>query len=169
MVEGVGYPDQSFSHFESMDIWQTASTGRKGYEGWLGRYLNGTAAEQEDAFLALASDSRLPLALNTGKVAVPLVESLDAYQLQDDPRNAWNRLARTEALLEPLRVRAEGNALRRAVGQHRARGSAQLGRPAAGAQAVRACRRVRRVGSCPGASARRRGDRRRPGPARRDM
>ena len=99
VVEGVGYADQSFSHFESMDIWQTASTGRRGYEGWLGRYLNGIAAEQEDAFLALAADSRLPLALNTSKVAVPLVESLDAYQLQDDPRNAWNRLARTKALL----------------------------------------------------------------------
>ena len=100
VVEGVGYADQSFSHFESMDIWQTASTGRRGYEGWLGRYLNGIAAEQEDAFLALAADSRLPPALNTSKVAVPLVESLDAYQLQDDPRNAWNRLARTKALLD---------------------------------------------------------------------
>ena len=36
VVEGVGYPDQSFSHFESMDIWQTASTGRRGYEGLAG-------------------------------------------------------------------------------------------------------------------------------------
>ncbi len=37
VVEGVGYPDQSFSHFESMDIWQTASTGRRGTRaGWGG-------------------------------------------------------------------------------------------------------------------------------------
>ena len=98
VVEGVGYPDQSFSHFESMDIWQTASTGRKGYDGWLGRYLDGITAEQEDAFLALVADSRMPRALVTSNVAVPLVESVDAYKLQDDPRNAWNRQARTEAL-----------------------------------------------------------------------
>ena len=99
VVEGVGYPDQSFSHFESMDIWQTAQIGRKDYEGWLGRYLEGIGGEQEDAFLALVADSRMPRAMVTPDVAVPLVESVDDYKLQDDPRNAWNRQARTQALL----------------------------------------------------------------------
>ena len=99
IVEGVGYPAQSFSHFESMDIWQTAQTGRKDYEGWLGKYLEGIAAGQEDAFLALVADKRMPRAMVTPNVAVPLVESVDDYKLQDDPRNAWNRQARTEALL----------------------------------------------------------------------
>ena len=100
IVEGVGYPAQSFSHFESMDIWQTAQTGRKDYEGWLGKYLEGIAAGQEDAFLALVADKRMPRAMVTPNVAVPLVESVDDYRLQDDPRNAWNRQARTEALLQ---------------------------------------------------------------------
>ena len=99
VVEGVGYPDQSFSHFESMDIWQTGQTGRKDYEGWLGKYLEGIAAAQEDSFLALVSDKRMPRAMVTPEVAVPLVESVDDYRLQDDPRNAWNRQARTAALL----------------------------------------------------------------------
>ena len=99
VVEGVGYPDQSFSHFKSMDIWQTAQTGRTDYEGWLGRYLEGIAEEQEDAFLALVADKRMPRSMVTPNVAVPLVESVDAYKLQDDPRNAWNRQARTSALL----------------------------------------------------------------------
>ncbi len=99
IVEGVGYPDQSFSHFESMDIWQTAQTGRKDYQGWLGKYLEGIAAGQEDAFVALVADKRMPRAMVTPDVAVPLVENVDAYKLQDDPRNAWNRQARVEALL----------------------------------------------------------------------
>ncbi len=99
VVEGVGYPDQSFSHFESMDIWQTGQTGRKDYEGWLGKYLEGIVAEQEDAFLALVADERMPRAMVTPEVAVPLVESVDDYRLRDDPRNAWNRQARTAALL----------------------------------------------------------------------
>ena len=100
VVEGVGYPDPSFSHFESMDIWQSASAGRKEYEGWLGRYLDGVAREQEDAILALAADSRMPQAMVARNAAVPLVKSVEAYQLQDDPRNASNRQARTAALLQ---------------------------------------------------------------------
>ena len=99
VVEGVGYPDQSFSHFESMDIRQMAQTDRRDYEGWLGRYLEGIAAGQEHAFLALAADKRMPRALLTSNVTVPLVESVDAYKFQDDPRNEWNRQARTDALL----------------------------------------------------------------------
>ena len=30
VVEGVGYPRQSFSHFESMDIWQTGGSRQTG-------------------------------------------------------------------------------------------------------------------------------------------
>jgi uncharacterized protein (DUF1501 family) len=41
IVQGVGYPDQNFSHFRSMDIWMTgADTEQFLLTGWLGRYLN---------------------------------------------------------------------------------------------------------------------------------
>ena len=45
VIQGVGYPNPSRSHFESMAIWHSARTdaqGRDGY-GWLGRSLD-TAA-----------------------------------------------------------------------------------------------------------------------------
>ena len=99
VVEGVGYPDPSFSHFVAMDIWQTANPGGRGFEGWLGRYLEGIAAEQADPFHSLVVDSRMPRALFTREVNVPLVKSVDAYRLQDDPRNPENQAARTGALL----------------------------------------------------------------------
>ena len=36
IVEGVGYPNQSLSHFQAMDIWQTLDLNGRGSEGWLG-------------------------------------------------------------------------------------------------------------------------------------
>ena len=42
IVQGVGYPNPDRSHFESMNIWQTARLGRSGVDvhGWLGRALD---------------------------------------------------------------------------------------------------------------------------------
>lgn len=40
IVQNVGYPNPDFSHFRSMDIWQTASDSNEFFSsGWLGRYL----------------------------------------------------------------------------------------------------------------------------------
>ena len=41
VVEGVGYPNPSFSHFRAMDIWQGADPEMKLHDGWLGRYFDG--------------------------------------------------------------------------------------------------------------------------------
>src|SRR2546423_506611 len=37
IVQGVGYPNPNRSHFESMDIWQTADPALKLHNGWLSR------------------------------------------------------------------------------------------------------------------------------------
>jgi uncharacterized protein (DUF1501 family) len=39
IVEGVGYPNPTFSHFESIRIWETGDPSRRQLEGWLGRTL----------------------------------------------------------------------------------------------------------------------------------
>jgi uncharacterized protein (DUF1501 family) len=98
-VEGVGYPQPSYSHFQSMDIWQTADPGGRGFEGWVGRYLEGIAGDEVDGFHALAVDRRMPRALYTHQVEVPVVENVEAYRLQDDPQGTFSQAARTEALL----------------------------------------------------------------------
>src|SRR6476469_9239611 len=41
VVQGVGYPNPDRSHFESMDIWQSADVKRQARSGWLGRGLGG--------------------------------------------------------------------------------------------------------------------------------
>ncbi len=40
IVQSVGYPNPSLSHFRSTDIWETGSSGDQVlYDGWMGRYL----------------------------------------------------------------------------------------------------------------------------------
>lgn len=41
IIEGVGYPNQSLSHFQAMDIWQTLDLSGAGSEGWLGKLVSG--------------------------------------------------------------------------------------------------------------------------------
>jgi uncharacterized protein (DUF1501 family) len=46
VVEGVGYPNPTFSHFESIRIWETGDPTRRQVDGWLGR----TLAKAYDSF-----------------------------------------------------------------------------------------------------------------------
>ena len=46
IVEGVGYPNPTFSHFESIRIWETGDPTRRQVDGWLGRAL----AQNYDSF-----------------------------------------------------------------------------------------------------------------------
>src|SRR5437868_7699601 len=46
IVEGVGYPNPTFSHFESIRVWETGDPTRRQVDGWLGR----TLAKSYDSF-----------------------------------------------------------------------------------------------------------------------
>jgi len=92
VVEGVGYPNSSLSHFTAMDIWQTVDVdgqGRSSKGGWLGnyaKYLGGMIDEQGHPFTTLAVGSTLPTALRALNVDVPVVNSnTSEYRLLPDP------------------------------------------------------------------------------------
>ncbi|HVB05856.1 MAG TPA: DUF1501 domain-containing protein [Acidimicrobiales bacterium] len=59
VVRGVGYPDPNYSHFESMDIWQSGDPSGDLSSGWIGRYLDRTPS---DAMKSLWLGSNVPLA-----------------------------------------------------------------------------------------------------------
>jgi uncharacterized protein (DUF1501 family) len=43
VINSVGYPNQNFSHFRSMDIWMTGANANENLStGWMGRYLDQT-------------------------------------------------------------------------------------------------------------------------------
>ena len=81
IVEGVGYPNPSFSHFESMDIWQSADLNRNYKDGWLGRYFDSLQQTQSHPFQGMAVGKKLPPSLRSSKVSIPTVESVDQYRL----------------------------------------------------------------------------------------
>lgn len=39
IVQGVGYPNPSFSHFDSIRVWETGDPSRRQQEGWLGKTI----------------------------------------------------------------------------------------------------------------------------------
>lgn len=57
VVRGVGYPNPVLSHFEGMDIWQTADTANGAGPGWLGRWLD---SNSHDPLRALSIGTTLP-------------------------------------------------------------------------------------------------------------
>jgi len=80
VVQGVGYPNPSQSHFRSMDIWQTASTAESATEGWVGRALKGLPATP--AFHIAGQNESSPLALAGAPTRVPSLTTLEDFQLR---------------------------------------------------------------------------------------
>ena len=68
VVQGVGYPNPTQSHFDSMDYWQAARTKPPLSEGWIGRTLKQVNAP---AFHIAASNESAPLALAGAPVRAP--------------------------------------------------------------------------------------------------
>jgi len=81
IVQGVGYANPNRSHFESMDIWHTASRSKKEKFGWLGRSLPHLKTSK-GMFLGAGEG---PLALFSSSGHAPVVSSLKDYQLKTGP------------------------------------------------------------------------------------
>ncbi len=91
IVQGVGYPNPDYSHFRSTEIWQTASPQSYASTGWLGRYLDASAAgAHPDLFNAVAIAPVLPELLIAQNVDVPAISQVQGYGLISD-RNAQSR------------------------------------------------------------------------------
>jgi uncharacterized protein (DUF1501 family) len=84
VLQGIGYPNPSRSHFRSMDIWQTANMGeRLPGDGWLGRAISRPELRREGTLPAMHLGSgKLPLALVGRTAEVPSIASLEDYKLR---------------------------------------------------------------------------------------
>ncbi|MFI6761348.1 DUF1501 domain-containing protein [Micromonospora sp. NPDC050417] len=78
IVLGVGYPDPDRSHFQSMDIWQTASPKGPVETGWIGRWLDSVNAAPETAVSfesvlppLLVGETRAGSCVSTGGLRLP--------------------------------------------------------------------------------------------------
>jgi uncharacterized protein (DUF1501 family) len=100
LIEGVGYPNQSLSHFEAMDIWQTLDLEASSSEGWLGKLVSGWVDKQGHPLQALNIGTETALALNSISAPVPSLSSIGSYRLTPDPLDSDDGAARTQALMK---------------------------------------------------------------------
>src|SRR5437764_5483034 len=63
VVQGVGYPNPERSHFEAMDIWQSADPKRATTTGWLGRTAGEIDSSSGGVPILHIGANRQPLAL----------------------------------------------------------------------------------------------------------
>ena len=100
IVEGVGYPNQSLSHFQAMDIWQTLDLNGNGGEGWLGKLVSGWVDQDGHPFKALDIGTQTAQALASISSPVPTMANTQSYRLANDPFDADGGNARIQALMK---------------------------------------------------------------------
>jgi uncharacterized protein (DUF1501 family) len=79
IIQGIGYPNPSRSHFRSMDIWHTCEPDKVGDEGWLGRALRDLDPQTENVLTGVNFGRGLPRALVAPGVPVASVGNLETY------------------------------------------------------------------------------------------
>ncbi len=79
IVQGVGYPHPSRSHFRSMDIWHTCEPDKIGAEGWLGRTIRDLDPKTENVLTGVNFGRGLPRALVAPGIPVASVGNLETY------------------------------------------------------------------------------------------
>ncbi|HTK07144.1 MAG TPA: DUF1501 domain-containing protein [Ktedonobacteraceae bacterium] len=100
IVEGVGYPSQSLSHFQAMDIWQTLDLGGSGSEGWLGKLVAGWVDKDGHPFNSLNVGVQTAQALSSIHAQVPTLANTQSYRVLPDPVDADKGQGRLQALMK---------------------------------------------------------------------
>ena len=95
IIQGIGYPNSSRSHFRALDIWHTCEPETVGTEGWLGKAITALDPKQENVLTGVNFGRGLPRALSSPGVPVTSVGDLDNYGLMTPIQN---KNERTEAL-----------------------------------------------------------------------
>lgn len=84
IIQGVGYPNSSRSHFRGMDIWHTCVPETIADEGWLGKVVRELDPKKENPLTAVSIGQGLPRALSAKDVTITSVSDLDNYGLMSD-------------------------------------------------------------------------------------
>ena len=95
IIQGIGYPNGSLSHFRSMDIWATCEPDELGLTGWLGSVIQDVDPNGENVLTGVNFGRGLPSSLAKEGVAVASVGDLGSYGLLTE---IGAEAQRTEAL-----------------------------------------------------------------------
>jgi uncharacterized protein (DUF1501 family) len=97
VVQGVGYPNPERSHFESMDIWQTADPRRQIQNGWLGRSVSELQGQGGFVPILHVGGGRQPLAVQGTPGGAVSINDRQNFKLElgggsDDQKKARRKL-----------------------------------------------------------------------------
>ena len=84
ILEGIGYPNSSLSHFSSRDIWHTADPTLAQRRGWLGRWADAYIGNNSNPLACAAISNALPRTLLADKVSVPSFVNIASYSYATD-------------------------------------------------------------------------------------
>lgn len=85
VIEAVGSPDNTRSHFDAQDYMETATPGDKSTrDGWLNRYLRYSPETDTTPFRAVAAAPRMPLTLQ-GAARALAIDNLKTFRLRVNP------------------------------------------------------------------------------------
>ena len=79
IIQGIGYPNGSLSHFRSMDIWATCEPDELGLTGWLGSVIQDVDPNGENVLTGVNFGRGLPRAMALTGVPVASVAVLEGY------------------------------------------------------------------------------------------
>jgi uncharacterized protein (DUF1501 family) len=82
IVQGVDYPDHSYSHFTSADVWHSGEPGRAATSGWLGRHLD-RAGVGAGELRGVGIGRELPLMLRGTKTSGIEIASIASARFSD--------------------------------------------------------------------------------------
>jgi uncharacterized protein (DUF1501 family) len=97
LIQRTGYPNQSRSHFQGVDIWSTADPNNSSGLGWVGRYLD-SLPSPVDPLVGWNTTGSLPHVLQAGHTAVPAIANAAGYSFSSPNNGAEATSERSTAL-----------------------------------------------------------------------
>jgi uncharacterized protein (DUF1501 family) len=83
IVQGVGYPNPTYSHFEGLYVWEHADPGRTQADGWLGKVLAAHYDTGSNPLTGCAlGEAGEPSELRDPKAQVSVIDSIAGYGVQ---------------------------------------------------------------------------------------
>jgi uncharacterized protein (DUF1501 family) len=83
VVQGVGYDQPTYSHFEGLHVWEYADPKRQQTDGWLGRLLKSQMDAQGHPLTGCAlGQASAPSELRATGATVSVIQSVASYQVQ---------------------------------------------------------------------------------------
>jgi uncharacterized protein (DUF1501 family) len=99
VLENVGYPNSSLSHFSSRDIWHTADPTLAQRLGWLGRWADAAIGNNSNPLACAAISQSLPRTLLADSVSVPSFVNIATYSYSTDGKYPGDRNNQLSAFL----------------------------------------------------------------------